>query len=135
MNRRHFSSRLLQGTAGVLTLAPLARAALAAPAIIENRPVVTHGVQSGDVGFDSAVIWSRANRRSRLLVEWTAREAIRDNHRVRGPWTGSDRDFTAKLELDGLPPGQRIYYQVQFEDEAGHRSEPVAGHAGYAIGW
>ena len=127
MNRRHFSSRLLQGTAGVLTLAPLARAALAAPAIIENRPVVTHGVQSGDVGFDSAVIWSRANRRSRLLVEWTAREAIRDNHRVRGPWTGSDRDFTAKLELDGLPPGQRIYYQVQFEDEAGHRSEPVAG--------
>ena len=34
-----------------------------------DRPLVTHGVQSGDVSVDSGVIWARADRPSRMLVE------------------------------------------------------------------
>lgn len=127
ISRRHFTKRLLQGSGTAWLSAPFALNALGAPAVLEDRPQITHGVASGDVSFDSAIIWSRANRRSRMLVEWTARDAFRDIHRVRGPWTGDDRDYTAKMELRNLPPGQRIFYQVQFEDESGNRSEPVAG--------
>src|SRR5262245_18214963 len=34
-----------------------------------ERPLVTHGVQSGDVSSDSAMIWARADRPARMLVE------------------------------------------------------------------
>ena len=33
-----------------------------------DRPVITHGIQSGDVSIDSAVVWARADRPSRMLV-------------------------------------------------------------------
>jgi alkaline phosphatase D len=125
--RRQFTTRLLQSSGAILAASPLVEHALGVPAILEDRPRVTHGVASGDVSFDSAVIWSRTDRRSRMLVEWTARQSFRQIHRVRGPWTGDDKDYTAKLNLSGLPAGERIFYQVQFEDDSGNRSEPVAG--------
>ena len=31
-----------------------------------GRPVLTHGVQSGDATADSAVVWTRADRPGRL---------------------------------------------------------------------
>ena len=34
-----------------------------------DRPVVTHGVQSGDVSGDSGMVWARADRPSRMMVE------------------------------------------------------------------
>jgi alkaline phosphatase D len=34
-----------------------------------DRPVITHGIQSGDVSLDSAVIWARADRSARMLAE------------------------------------------------------------------
>src|SRR5262245_64268682 len=34
-----------------------------------DRPVITHGIQSGDVSLDSAVIWARADRPARMLAE------------------------------------------------------------------
>jgi alkaline phosphatase D len=81
------------------------------------RPAVTHGVMSGDVDFDSAVIWGRADQRSRMIVEWAGTESFADARRVNGPWTGVERDFTAKVELTGLPSGERIFYRVRFEDD------------------
>jgi alkaline phosphatase D len=125
--RRQFTTRLLQSSGAILAASPLSEHVIAAPALLEDRPRITHGVASGDVSFDSAVIWSRSNRRSRMLVEWTARQSFRQIHRVRGPWTGADKDYTAKLILSGLPAGERVFYQVQFEDDSGNRSEPVAG--------
>ncbi len=126
-SRRKFASRLVQ-TGGVILGAPaLLRGLVAAPAIMANRPAVTHGVASGDVSFNSAVIWSRTNRRARMLVEWDTTDSFRNVRRVRGPWTGEDKDFIAKLFLRELPPGERIFYRVQFEDDGGTASEPAAG--------
>src|SRR5207247_7164954 len=41
-----------------------------------------------------------------------------------------DRDFTAKLLLDGLPSGQDIFYRIRFEnnDESGITGESRIGH-------
>jgi len=127
INRRQFTTRLIQTGSALALSGPLLQEALAAPAIIESRPQIAHGVASGDVSFDSAVVWSRANRRARMLVEWATTESFQNARRLRGPWTGEDRDFTAKLELRGLPAGERIFYRVQFADAGGTASEPVSG--------
>ena len=44
---------------------------IARPSIshVADRPMITHGVQSGDVSVDSGVVWARADRPSRMLVE------------------------------------------------------------------
>ena len=34
-----------------------------------DRPLITHGIQSGDVSIDSGVVWARADRPARMLVE------------------------------------------------------------------
>ena len=41
-----------------------------------------------------------------------------------------DSDFTSKVLLDGLPPGQDIFYRVRFEnrDESGIAGEMQLGH-------
>ena len=127
INRRQFTTRLIQTGSALALSGPLRQETLAAPAIIESRPQIAHGVASGDVSFNSAVVWSRASRRARMLVEWATTESFQNARRVRGPWTGEDLDFTAKLELRGLPAGERIFYRVQFEDAGGTASEPVSG--------
>jgi len=49
------------GAAGVMAMPYLSRAA--------DRPLLTSGVQSGDVGADGGVVWARADRPSQMLVE------------------------------------------------------------------
>ena len=51
--------------AGVVLAAGVPGVALAA----RQRPVLTHGVQTGDVTTDGAIVWTRADRPSRMLVE------------------------------------------------------------------
>ena len=95
-----------------------------------DRPVITHGVQSGDVSIDSGVVWARADRPARMVVE-----AVDDGKLQRRSSAAPQsthcrrRDFTAKALLEGLPSGQDILYRVTFEDLAHPliRSEPVIG--------
>jgi alkaline phosphatase D len=97
--------------------------------VASNRPVVTNGVQSGDVRFDQAIVWARADRPSKLIVDVASTESFRDRRRYVGPVATPDTDLTAKTLIDGLSPGQRYTYRVTFEDltKAGLRSEPVSG--------
>lgn len=114
---------------------PVASASAApaqAPAIITSdaaRPRIPYGVQSGDVTADSAMIWSRTDRPARMVVEWSTRDALSSPTTVPGPVATPDSDFTARIDLGGLPPGQRIFYRVIFEDEGTGRvrSEPALG--------
>ena len=41
-----------------------------------DRPVITHGIQSGDVSADSGVVWARSDRPSRMLVEVATTESF-----------------------------------------------------------
>ena len=103
-----------------------------APAVITSermRPRLPYGVQSGDLAGDRAIIWARADRPARMMVEWATTESFADARLVRGPAALEDSDFTAKLDLAGLPPGERVFYRVAMVDLADHElaSEPVAG--------
>ncbi|HVY70755.1 MAG TPA: alkaline phosphatase D family protein, partial [Verrucomicrobiae bacterium] len=128
-SRREFTAAVLRASAGMLAASPLLRASAAGPAILDGaRSQVTHGVSSGDVSFDSAIIWGRASRESRMVVEWSTSESFKDVRRVTGPAATEKSDFTAKTELTHLPGGQRIFYRVHFDDGGGRSAgEPVAG--------
>jgi alkaline phosphatase D len=134
ISRRSFLARSAAVTGSLLALAASGRRAAGdtAPAVVtsdKTRPVVTHGVQSGDVLADRAMVWSRADRPAQMIVEWSTEESLARAERVLGPTALEDGDFTARLDLGGLPPDQPIFYRVTFQDLADPRamSEPVTG--------
>lgn len=93
------------------------------------RPKITHGVQSGDVTADGGIVWARADRLARMVVEWDTDPRFGSPRRVSGPVATSASDFTARVDLVELPPGERVHYRVIFEDPDAPRtaSEPVPG--------
>ena len=42
-----------------------------------DRPLITHGIQSGDVSIDSGVVWARTDRPARMLVETATTESFK----------------------------------------------------------
>jgi len=103
------------------------------PAIVtpeRARPQATSGIQIGDVTGDRALLWSRADRPARLVVERSFHEDFRDTLRVRGPLALETSDYTARVDLTGLPPDREVFVRVMFEDVSNGRaiSEQVAGH-------
>jgi len=118
---RSASSIALAGMGGLAT-PYLSRAA--------DRPKIASGIASGDVSTDSAVIWARAGRPARMQVEYSSVESFKTILGAASSESLPDHDFTAKLLLDGLPPGQDIFYRVRFEDiaESGISGETQVGH-------
>jgi alkaline phosphatase D len=135
LNRRALLRRSALAGGGLLAgaLVPARGFAQAsAPAVITSermRPTLPSGVQAGDLSGDRAMLWAQADRPARLLVEWATTESFADARLVQGPAALEDADFTAKLDLDGLPAGQRVFYRMRFIDLADWKlaSEPVAG--------
>jgi alkaline phosphatase D len=131
ISRRGFLQRGLAVGAGVAAVS-LVEQSIARPAFSlarAGRPQLTHGVQSGDVTFNRAIVWARADRPSRLLVDVSTDASFRRFRRLRGPLTGSDQDFTAQLEVHGLPAGETVFYRAHFADpdQESLLSEAVAG--------
>ena len=103
-----------------------------APAIVSPeaaRPKIPFGTSAGDVLSDRAIVWSKTDRPARMLVEYSTNELITNMYRVVGPAALEDTGFTARVDLSGLPPGQRIFYRVSFQDLGDLRtwSEPANG--------
>jgi alkaline phosphatase D len=42
-----------------------------------SRPVITHGLQSGDVSTNSGVVWARADRPSRVFLDVATDESFK----------------------------------------------------------
>ncbi len=115
---------LAAGTAGAAgTLGALPAPAVARPA----GPRAAQGVQSGDIGLDGATIWSRADRPARMIVEYATTEGLADLRRAEAPAEAAT-DFTARLRLGGLPPGQTIFYRARFEADGDGPGEIATGH-------
>lgn len=115
INRRHF----IGGLAGLT----------AAPAIItgvEARTQIADGIAAGDVTSNSAVIWGRANKSAKMLVEWSTTPKFDKAQRVAGPLVTARSGYTGQVSITGLPPGQEIFYRVRFGDSAG--AETRLGH-------
>jgi alkaline phosphatase D len=92
-----------------------------APALItldSARPQMPLGVMSGDVTDQRAIVWSRSDRPARMIVDMATTESMRDARRIVGPAALEVSDFTARLDLSGLAPGQTHFYRVQFQDLA-----------------
>jgi alkaline phosphatase D len=123
ISRRNLLRAGLAG--GVAGLAPDSPAFSAAG----SRPLLTHGVQSGDATADSAVVWGRADRPARLWVQASRRPDLRGARLVRGPIVTPDTDFTGKVRLAGLPSDAKIYYRVRAEslDRPGQFGAAVSG--------
>jgi alkaline phosphatase D len=88
-----------------------------APALVRSgRPRLTHGVQSGDMTANGGVVWTRADKPSRMLVDVSTRPDFRRFSTVRGPLLTPDTDLTGKVRLRGLPSGEEIHYRVRAAD-------------------
>ena len=124
--RRVLRNGLLAGGAAV-TAGVLAR-----PAIVlaeSARPKFTHGLQSGDVSAHGGLVWTRADRPSRLLLEVATSESFSTARQIVGPAALEAGDFTAKLPLTGLPAGQEIFYRARLQDlqDINVESAPLVG--------
>lgn len=97
-----------------------------------ERPSLTHGVAAGDVRADGALIWTRADRASRMVVETSPDPTFLDPRCIK-TFQGTDvlaetSDGTGRLRLVGLEPGTRYHYRVRVEDaETGIASAPACG--------
>ncbi|NIJ13284.1 alkaline phosphatase D [Saccharomonospora amisosensis] len=118
--------------AGVLGAGAVATGVLgatpAAALIRAGRPRLTHGVQSGDISSHSAIVWTRADRPSRMVVEIAREPSFRGARVVRGPVLSPRTGGTGKVRLTGLPRGTEVHYRVTAEDLDGRvSSEPLTG--------
>lgn len=118
--------RVMQVVGAGLLMPSLAPAVIAS---VKDRPQLTDGVQSGDLQGDRAMIWSRSDRPAHMVVEWDTRSQFRHPRRVVSALADARSDFTARVELTGLPADQAIFYRVYFKDaRTGVASEPWLGH-------
>src|SRR5204863_1336923 len=67
LTRRKF---IKWSAAGALAMPGLSRAA--------DRPLVSHGVQSGDIEATTGVVWARSDRPARLHIEVATTESFKD---------------------------------------------------------
>ena len=103
LHRRRFLS-----TAGGNRRGRPRRAAMPYLSRAADRPQITHGVQSGDVGADGGVVWARADRPSQMMVEVCHHRIVRQ---------------CAGLAADRGPARERLHRQNAAGEPAGR-----AGH-------
>ena len=112
LSRRRFLATAAASTA-ISTAAGISRPYLSRAA---DRPLITHGVQSGDVSVDAGVIWARTDRPARMLAEVATTDSFKTIHRAVFVDALPESDFTANALIDGLPAGQDIFYRIRFQD-------------------
>ena len=114
--RAALTRRALLKTTSAATATALGGVALPSLSFAADRPQITHGVQSGDVADNSGMVWARADRPSRMMVEVATTDSFRDV--IGGIFVDAlpESDFTAKVLLDDLPAGQDIFYRLRFQD-------------------
>jgi alkaline phosphatase D len=108
ISRRRFVSTASVAALGSIAMPWLSRAA--------DRPVITHGIQSGDVSTDGGMVWARADRPSQMMVEVSTTESFAHARALPPIAALPESDFTAKMLLENLPAGQDIFYRVKFRD-------------------
>jgi hypothetical protein len=91
--------RILTGAAATATVA------IAMPYLshASDRPRITHGVQSGDVTTNSGVVWARADRPARMLVEVASTDSFRHIRHATHVDALPETDLTAKALIENLP--------------------------------
>ncbi len=80
-----------------------------------------HGVASGDPLVDRVILWTRVTSANDgpLSVDWSVATDTGFNEIVKSGTvtTDSSRDYTVKVDADGLRPGQEYYYRFAVGDK------------------
>lgn len=82
-----------------------------------STPRLTHGIASGDVTSESAVIWARANAAAWIYVEYAGDAAFSQPKSVAPTQTQAATDYTARVTLSGLTPDTLYHYRVWVSDK------------------
>ncbi len=101
----------------VLTAAMLL-GACAGPQQREAGVAFTHGVASGDMTAESAVLWTRTAVPAELVPELSLTPDFDRPRRLARAPTGTASDGTVKVVASGLDPGTRYYYRFRAGDVA-----------------
>ena len=100
----------------------------APPSAAPDRPMITHGVQSGDVSVDAGVVWARADRPSRMLVEVATTDSFKTSSTAIRRCIAGNAISPPRLLIENLPAGQDIFYRIRFQDSlAGRVRRAVIG--------
>ena len=86
---------------------------------------ITHGVASGDVTANSAVIWARADREAQMHVTYAPALGLSNDESATAKAT-ADSDFTAQIRLSDLAADTLYRYEVHFERRR-QKSASVSG--------
>jgi alkaline phosphatase D len=109
----------------------ISAAAVAFPALVRSTasaPQVSHGIQIGDPQGDRVIVWGRADRPSRMLIDYSTTDRFTESRRVVGPVVTEASDFTGRVDLSGLRSGQTYFVRASFEDRDGRTAgESVSG--------
>jgi len=94
-----------------------------------QRPVFTHGVQSGDVDAQSGMIWGRVDRPSQIRFEVATTESFADARALDPLDALPESDFAVKRLVSGLASNQDIFYRMRAADLSDPTivSEPIVG--------
>lgn len=119
-NVKNYSKRLITLMTMVFSMAVFA----------SDVPLMEQGIQIGDVSNGRAIVWSRSDRPSRMMLEYAFNSDFTDAISVRGPYAMAESDFTARQDITNLPAGKDVYVKVWFEDLSNdrNRSEPMIAH-------
>lgn len=111
LDRRTF---LAGGVAGVGNLA--VGSSFPAVSWANDRPRVTHGLQSGEVSMHSGVVWARVDRPARVFFEIATTDSF--SNVIKSVFVDAlpESDFAVKALIENLPAGQDIFYRVRAQD-------------------
>lgn len=76
----------------------------------------SHGVASGDMRADSAVLWTRTRSASSVVPQISRTPGFEQAISLPAVEAHADTDFTVKTVASGLQPGARYYYRFRSGD-------------------
>ena len=82
-----------------------------------STPVLTHGIASGDITSNSAVIWARASAEAWISVEYARDPAFAQPQSAAPSQTHAATDYTASVKLNGLSSDTLYHYRVWASDK------------------
>jgi alkaline phosphatase D len=129
MNRLSFNRRAFVTGASAAGLAAASGLALPYYSRASQRPQFTHGVQSGDVDAESAMVWTRADRPARVTFEVATTESFANATTLPPLDALPESDFAVKRLLTDLTADQDVFYRMTLADLADINavSEPIVG--------
>jgi alkaline phosphatase D len=81
----------------------------------DDSLIISHGIASGDITDDSAVVWSRSNQGAQMHVEYDTDTNFSQPKSTRTATLNNETtDYTSHVKLEGLNPDTLYYYRVWF---------------------